>query len=422
MVKSVRLATLSFFNLLVTFAFQCLILIEIGVGEQTDAFFASITVPTVVVTIATSVLMNALVPMFAGEEEHATQRQAWSLAVIIYILLTTVAAALAITTNQWVPLLSPGFDSQNKKLTAELACIVVFVIGFGSFNCVLSALYHAQGRFVSSEGNGLISGLFAIFALAILLPMYGIQAAAWCTLARAIAHSALLAMDVGPTARFTYKELPIEQLYNRIKPLLLGSVVFKSDVVLERLLLSLAPGGSVTLYYFAQQIYGLCTQLTYKVFIAPLIASMSVMYKARDMLRLRLRYRRGILMGGVFSIVAYLALVIVGFPIAQVITSALQLEEFDLLQLWIICIFLGGIFVFGCLGQITAGACFATGDPRVPMVIGIVTYFVCAPLKAVTFLYYGVTGIAAVSSVFYLVNFVAQYAYIEKLLVKMRKR
>ena len=73
-------------------------------------------------------------------------------------------------------------------------------------------------------------------------------------------------------------------------------------------------------------------------------------------------------------------------------------------ELWWIMIWLGGMFVGGVAGQISSSAFYASGDTKTPTRIGIYSYTFYMPLKIVLFYFYGVQGIAIITSAFFLVN------------------
>jgi hypothetical protein len=57
----------------------------------------------------------------------------------------------------------------------------------------------------------------------------------------------------------------------RVKPLLMGTAYYKTDSLIDRLLLSMTSSGTLSLYYFGQQIYGAGNGILVKAIVGPLV-------------------------------------------------------------------------------------------------------------------------------------------------------
>ena len=69
MKQAIQLGTLSAANIGIAFLFQWYVLTQLGPGIETDALFAGMTLPQLVLTVISGSLMHVLVPLLAGEDQ-----------------------------------------------------------------------------------------------------------------------------------------------------------------------------------------------------------------------------------------------------------------------------------------------------------------------------------------------------------------
>lgn len=68
------LGALAAANLLLAFLIHCYIFLKVGPGIETDAFYAGMTVPQLILSVLTGTLFHVMIPLLAGEDEkHLNQ-------------------------------------------------------------------------------------------------------------------------------------------------------------------------------------------------------------------------------------------------------------------------------------------------------------------------------------------------------------
>jgi putative peptidoglycan lipid II flippase len=224
----------------------------------------------------------------------------------------------------------------------------------------------------------------------------------------------LLSPGMGRPVRPDLKSVAIQQAWQRIKPLLLGTVYYKTDPLVDRFLLSTASSGSLSLYYLAQQIYGAVSQVINKSIAAPLVPLLSKLHKAGDRDGFRRAYHRKLLQVGAISLAGLLFLGLFGQAMLDLLVGHGNVSADNVEELWWIMIWLGGMFVGGVMGQISSSSFYASGDTTTPTRIGIYSYTFYIPAKLALFYYFGVLGLALATSVFVLVNFYLQNRQLKK--------
>jgi len=414
MKQTVQLGALSAANIGIAFLFQWYVITQLGPGIETDALFAGMTLPQLVLLVISGSLMHVLVPLLAGEEEDRLCHDAWGFLVLVGGLFSLLATILYMTAPWWVPLTVPGFGDAGQALTVELTRIQLIGMVFAAINGVQWAAYHARQQFVWAEFTPILASAFALLLLVWALPRFGVIAAAWISTLRMGLQTLLLAPGMGRPVRPDLKSVAIQKAWKRIKPLLLGTAYYKTDPLIDRFLLSTASSGSLSLYYLAQQIYGAVNQVINKAFAAPMVPLLSRRYKAGDKDGFRRAYRRKILQVGLISVSGLLILGLFGQAMLDLLIGHGNVSADNVGKLWLIMLCLGGMFVGGALGQISSSAFYASGDTTTPTRLGIYTYTFYIPAQVVLFYHFGVLGLALSTSFFFLVNFLLQTFQLKK--------
>src|SRR6185436_9174471 len=123
MKQTLTLACLAGSNILATLLFQWYVITQLGVGIETDALFAGMAVPQLILMVVSTSLTHVLVPLLATDDEMTFGRNAWGFFLGISGIFTAVAVVLFISAGFWVPWMVPGFSSAGKSLTVTLTRI-----------------------------------------------------------------------------------------------------------------------------------------------------------------------------------------------------------------------------------------------------------------------------------------------------------
>lgn len=414
MKQTVQLGALSAANIGVAFLFQWYVLTQLGPGIETDALFAGMTIPLLVLSVISGSLMHVLVPILAGESEDRLRHNAWGLLVLVGGLLGILAILLYVSAPWWIPITVPGFSEAGQALTVELTRIQLIGMVFAAINGVQWAAYHARQQFVWAEFTPMLASAFALLLLIWALPRFGVIAAAWISTLRMGLQTLLLAPGMGRPVRPDLKSVAIQQAWRRIKPLLLGTAYYKTDPLVDRFLLSTASSGSLSLYYLAQQIYGAASQVLNKAIATPLVPLLSKLHKEGDSDGFRRVYLQRLWQVSAIGIVSLLVLGLFGQAMLGLLVGHGSVSSDNVKELWWIMIWLGGMFIGGVTGQICSTSFYACGDTITPTRMSMLTYTVYIPCKVAAFYFSSVIGLAIVTSIYYITNSLLQVYLLER--------
>lgn len=405
---TIKLGILSVANLGIAFLFQWYVLMRLGAGVETDALFAGMTIPQIVLAVISGSLIHVLVPLLAGESEYRQRHDAWAFVALIGGLFGVLAALLYAGAPWWVPLTVPGFNESGQVLTVELTRVQLIGLVFAAINGVQLAAYHARQKFLWADSVPMLATAIALLLLVWALPRFGVFAAAWISILRSGLQTLLLAPGMGRPVRPDLKSFAVREAWTRMKPLLLGTAYYKSDLLVDRFLLSMAGSGSLSLYHFAQQIYGAAGQTLNKAIAVPLVPALSRLHKAGDKVGFQRAYESTLFRVGTIGLLGMLALGLIGRGLLALLMGPGNVSAGHAEELWWIMIWLGGMFVGGAVGQLSSSSFYALGDTSTPTRVGMYSYTFYVPAKLVLFCCLGIMGLALATSVFIIVNFVLQ--------------
>ena len=402
--QALNLGIISATNIGFAFLYQWYAITKLGASIETDALFAGMAIPQLVLAVISGSLMHALVPLLSCESEESLRHSSWSFIALIGGLFGVLALFLFVSAPLWVPFTVPGFSENGVNLTVELTKIQLIGMVFSAVNGVQWATYHAKQQFIWAEFAPLLANVICFPLLILALPHFGVVAVAWIFVLRVLIQSLLLAPGMGRPVRPNLKNDLLVQAWRKITPLLLGTTYYKTDPLVDRLLLSMAGSGSLSLYYLAQQIYNAANQVLNKAIAAPMVPQISRSFKSGNHAEYRHIYYRKLLQMGFLSLAGLLVMGIVGQDILALLFGYGKLNEGKVIELWWIMIWLGGVFIGGAAGQITSLSFYACGDTITPTRLSMLTYTVYIPCKIFFFYQWGVMGLAITTSVYYMAN------------------
>ena len=404
--RSVRLsgvlALLSGVDILLSVVYQWYFLRRIGPGAQTDALYAGMMVPQLVLIVLTGSLIQVLVPLLAvqGEEEFA--QSVWTVLHAVALSFGGLVVIAWLGAGFWVPLTVPGFTDATTRLTVHLVRIQLLGLFLAALSTVLWAAHQARYRFIWSTVSPLIAGLVGLGVLIWGLPRFGVSAAAWSGVCRGGVFTLLLLPGTGTFHRPRWRTPVMREAWRRMRPLLSRSIYFKADVVVDRFLAALAPPGALSLLTLARQLYTAGLGVMNKAVTAPSIPTLAQLAERQawgDFRRIRNRRALWCTIGalGLFFVLLAAGRPVLSFFFAH---SSFRTEQVD--QTWGLLVVLSGVWVAGSSSQILAGALYAQGDTETPTRVGVIGFTVGVVLKVLGYYVLGVWGIAAGASLHYL--------------------
>jgi putative peptidoglycan lipid II flippase len=389
------LLLLSTANIVGGFLLQWYTLTTLGAGVETDALFAGLALPQAVLAIMASSFMHVLVPLLSGEDDLRFRRSAWAFATLTLATFLVLGLVLGLLAPSWVPLVAPGLRGTARSLTIHLARVQLVAMVFTAMAGVLWAIHRARRNFIWAECAPLLGTLAAWPLLILGLPRWGIDAAAWVQVVRLGLHAGLLVPGLGAFPGLSGGLDSLGEVWHGLRTLMIGTIYYRTEPLVDRALSSLAPSGDLSLYYLCQQVSAAAMQVANNGLIAPLVPALAEDAKTHRWAAFGVRFRRGVVILLAAAAAGYLVLVLGGRSVIAM-TSAPENALFS--RAWWLVAGLAGVFVAGPVAESFRTAFYATGNTATPVRVDVSVFTVGLALKVVGFALFGIWGMALAAS------------------------
>ena len=417
---SLILAGLAICNAMLAVLMPWYVVTRLGIGVETDAFFASGALPQLIFLVASFSLTQVLVPLLATEDQQTFQRDAWGFFLSVTGLFALLGTVLFVFAGLWVPLLVPGFSDQAKQLTISLSRIQLLGMVGNASVTVLWSVYYARQKFIWAELSPVFANILSLLFLFWSLPQYGIAAAAWATVLNLGLKLVFLTPILGRWQAPQWDSYAMREAWRRVKPFLLGQTYSKSDPLVDRFLTSMSVAGNLSLLYIGQQIYSAIILVITKAISAPIVPRLALAAKSGNWVNFRRTYRQRLLWMVGLAVAAFVILLFFGEPLLHLLIGHGGITAQNVRMLWWIMLALTGLLLGGTAGQVTSVAFYAMGDTKTPTMLFVWTFTVYVPIKVLVFLHYGLLGLAVATSAHLIVNFLLQLVVLERNTAQIR--
>ncbi len=408
------IGALAALNFALVFVFQWYLLVYFGAGAQTDIFFGTLAAPQFIFLVLSGSLSLVLIPILSPLKGEKFKKESWNYFNLITVLFVGIGTIGFFTVQYWVPLLLPGFTGDTLSTAIAVSRIQLVSMVLNASLSVLLAVHFSRENYVRIEASGAAANFISLVILYFTIEKMGIFAAVWATTARIAAQLFYLMPILGRFRWINKRNSTFPVTMQKLKPLLLGSIYYRTDTLVDRYLTSRLPAGDLTLFNFAQQIYGAVNSIVVKIFINTMVPPMAKAYNVHDMVTFRKLFANRLKWIAVVMIASALFIVFLGKPTLEFLLTYRNLSSASIERLWWLLILLFGLFAGGVLGSLSNSTFFASLDTRTPTVASAVLFTIYLPVKVFCFWQYGIKGLAISISIYQLVNFALHYYFLRK--------
>jgi len=245
-----------------------LIAATLGAGLVADVFFVAFKLPNLFRRLfAEGAFSVAFVPIFAGELEEKGRDAARAFAEeALSVLLWALVALVAVfeIAMPWVMHgFAPGFvgDPQKFDLAVTLTRITFPYLMFVSLVSLLGGVLNSLGRFWAAAATPILLNLCLIGSVLVLARWTETpgHALAWGVFAAGVVQLAWLAYfcrreGMGLRLRAPRLTEKVRILMRRILPVAVGAGVYQLNLMIDTIIASLLPSGSISFLFFADRV------------------------------------------------------------------------------------------------------------------------------------------------------------------------
>jgi len=232
-----------------------------GTQRDMDAYFSASTIPQVIAAIVLAALSNAFIPVFV-ETKARDESGAWKMASIImnvvFVIFLVIAVLGILFSREVISLMNPGLPKETLTLSASLFRILLLAMVVSGMSSILTSLHYAHHQFFRpSLAQGLHTLVTFLFVL-LFRSAWGILSVGLGTLVGSLLQFWYLAPLFLKNHRYSFdfdaRNKEIVKLARLILPLIVGSVFYKTNPLVERFLASRLEEGSISYLGYAGKI------------------------------------------------------------------------------------------------------------------------------------------------------------------------
>jgi putative peptidoglycan lipid II flippase len=233
---------------------EMLVAATFGTDDVLDAFLIAYVLPSFLINILGSSFSTALVPAFIAarqkEGEAAGQRLLSETVAFSSLLMAAATVLLALLVPYLLPVLAPSFGVDKLARTEWLFYALLPIVLIGGVTANWEAVLNADRRFAWTALVPVMVPLTTIAALLLGVATMSVYALVLGTVAGMVAQLALLGWGLrqqGLSLRPRWPERggPVRAVARQYLPIVAGSALISSNVVIDQTMAALLDPGSV---------------------------------------------------------------------------------------------------------------------------------------------------------------------------------
>ena len=357
----------------------------LGAGPAADAFFVAFKFPNLFRRLfAEGAFAAAFVPIYSGllisAGRAAAQRFAEEALAVMLVVLFVFVAVVEMLMPYAMMGLAPGFLSDPEKFgfAVELSRITFPYLFFISLVALMGAVLNAHSRFAAPAATPVILNIVMIAAVLgwshfSRSPALGL---AWGVALAGIMQFAWLALALARDGHGLGLRLPqltpeVKKLLRLMLPIALGAGIYQINVVVDLIIGSLLPSGTISYLYYADRVNQLPLGVIGIAVATALLPLLTRQIRAGDEAAAIESQNRALEFALLLTLPAAFALVAVAGPLITVLFGRGAFSpDAQVATGWVLAAYALGLPAH-VLVKILATGYFAREDTKTPVKIGI---------------------------------------------------
>jgi len=402
----------SFLGLAFAFLLQVLLAAKFGARMEMDAYLAASTIPQLVMMVFLGSLHVTFVPVFVESETKQSAKEAWEAVSVLMNLMFVVLAVIATIgffgARRIVSLVNPGFEGEVFELTVKLLKVLLPAIVFSGMSVLLSSVHYARREFARPSFAPVLSYLLIIGFVLALQARIGVISVAVGYLAGGIAQFVLLVPILLRERRYSFSFSPTNNVVMKIVklmlPLLLATGFTKANTLIDRLIASGFPEGSISYLGYSYRITTALVMLATRGVSLSLFPIMSRLAAEERLAEFRDTASKGIRMILLVILPIAMVILILREPIIEILLERGKFGHKDTVATGLACVFYLGAFLSLSIGNVVTFAFYAFQDTLTVVKVGVLGACLNVALALILGRLVGYSGLALAFSIVASVN------------------
>ena len=397
------------------FVRDILIAAMLGAGAGADVFFVAFKLPNLFRRLfAEGAFSMAFVPLFAGRVEEAGKEAAQQFAEAALSVLFWTLLVFVLAVELAMPLVmlgfAPGFigDAAKFDFAVELTRITFPYLLFISLVSLMAGVLNSLGRFAAAAATPILLNLCligAILSLARFTPSAG-HALAWGVAAAGVVQVVWLYVACGRQGVWLKMPRPrlspeVRTLLRRMAPVAVGAGVYQINLVIDTVIASLLPAGSISYLFYADRVNQLPLGVLGVAVGTALLPLLSRQVRAGETAAALNSQNRALEISLLLTLPAAAALMVIADPVVRVLFERGAFGAFETLQTAAaLGVYAAGLPAYVMVKALAPGF-FGREDTATPVKIAVLCLVVNLILNLILmgpYLHVGIAAATVVSS------------------------
>jgi putative peptidoglycan lipid II flippase len=244
---------------------------NLGLSVRSDTFYVAYTIPYIITNLLTATGQFSLVPFFSSLESNKDQKGLWhgfSYVVNMLIMGLGTISLVGVVAAPWIIHgIAPGFTHQQDALATQLCRWLFLIVVPAGIGEILRSFLLSRHYFALSTASGLIRNVVSILVILVGFHRYGPQCIFLGYFAGYVIQLGVLGFQIlksfRPRYSFIFKASgeSFSNLRGAGTAQLGGAMAWQGVVIVERIIASFLPAGTLTALNYGFRILGTLAEL-----------------------------------------------------------------------------------------------------------------------------------------------------------------
>jgi putative peptidoglycan lipid II flippase len=244
---------------------------NLGLSRRSDTFYVAYTVPYIITNLLNATSQLSLVPFFASLESSRDEKEVWRgfsyVANVLFLGLGAIAAVGAAAAPWIIHGIAPGFTHAQDVMATQLARWLFLIIVPAGIGEVLRSFLLSRHYFALSTASGFIRNVVSIVVILVGFHRYGPQSIFLGYLSGFLLQLVILSVPLLRSFRPRYFLVlrasgeSFSNLRGAGTAQLGVALAWQGVVVVERIIASFLPAGTLTALNYGFKILGTLAEL-----------------------------------------------------------------------------------------------------------------------------------------------------------------
>ena len=278
-------ATFSLLGSLMGIVVETSIAAKLGLSESSDAFYVAFTLPYILANLIYSTGQFSLVPFFSSLKTQGEEKLWGGFTYVVKVVLggaLGVALIGAVATPHLVRLIAPGLSPAQKEQAAQWGVWLFLIVVPAGFGEVLRSFLFSHQRFAVASAAGLFRNVTVVASIWLTFASYGGYSIVIGYLAGYLVQVTALSIQLFASFRVRYLPTPKggEEAFRHLRGAtgaqLASAGTWQGLVLVERVIASFLPAGSLTALNYGFKILSTLSELLVGSLGTAVLGSLSV--------------------------------------------------------------------------------------------------------------------------------------------------